>query len=907
MVVGRQAELSALTGLLEEARRSRPGSLLVVGEPGIGKTALLEASRDVAADMGFATATVTGVPGERAVPGAALSLLAARLAYAGAPEDSVAPLWAALRGPVPATAPVDLLLALAGAARDRPLLLVADDVQWWDGTSLHALLFALRRLRHDAVVVLAAGRTEALCDQGLERLPRLTLGPVPVGDAPVLARTVSPDITDGVAVDLWRAVAGNTLAVVETVANLEPDVRSGRTRLPALLPVGGGVTSQWAGETATLPEASLLALAIMAVDTADDPPSLAAAFEVAGVSARDLEPAEAARMVRADGATWRFRHPLVRHAILAAIPATAERAGHAAFAAALDERGVSGQRLARRAGHLAAATVGPDATVAERLAIDGAELARQGSWGAAADVLAHAARLQPDREQGAGLLARAAALTLDDYEDDHAIALADEGLALEPAGPVRGSLLRTKGTAVVRVRDVAEGIRLLQASLDSLAGPERLEAVRSLLYAAHQSPDRCEMAGSLTEVLGEPSTLSLQDRFLVGHNLFALGRSREAMQLMRSGFAQLDPSLEAASGMVTDNIWNAGLSVGFETSGMPLHRICRELCVSEDPARRCDGLLMAALLHFWEGAWDRADAEIGEHREICEALGRVDLTSDALVARQESHRGRPEVFASALARALSVDTSASLTSWVVQTRGSVGDLAVTLGRPAEALQPYRDSFEADHDVQMLPYNGFADHGVALVEALMDLGRRDEAADVLEVLTRRMGTVTNALGEGLVARASAAVADDESADALYCRAEERIEKGVHSFSLAETRLRHARWLRRHRRRGEAADRLRLALTAFETMRCDPWARRCHEELSAVGVDVARHDRYDATACLTVQERRVAEAAAEGLSNQDVARRLFLSPKTVEVHLTHAYRKLDIRGRPELARALDPLSR
>jgi DNA-binding CsgD family transcriptional regulator len=228
-------------------------------------------------------------------------------------------------------------------------------------------------------------------------------------------------------------------------------------------------------------------------------------------------------------------------------------------------------------------------------------------------------------------------------------------------------------------------------------------------------------------------------------------------------------------------------------------------------------------------------------------------------------------------------------------------LALSLGRPDEA-RDLLASEQLGSMVRLVPHTVYSDHLVTLVELLADGGEVEAAAAQRDRLITLLQPSTSTLGEGFIDRACAAVAPDAQADDLFCRAEERIGGGVHVFELAMTRLRHARWLRRRRRRGEAAARLQRARSVFLDLGCATWAQTCADELAAVGAGVARRDRYDVSGSLTAQERRVAEAVAEGITNDDVARRLFLSPRTVEVHLTHVYRKLGVRGRSELVRMM-----
>lgn len=893
VIVGRSDERAALWALLDGAAAGRAGSLLVVGEAGIGKTVLLGAAAEEAARRGFVLVVAPGVPGEKDVPGAALSLLGARLEKAGVPSDVVDQVRSASGQ---ASAASSLLHAVAVAAEARPLLLVADDVHWWDELSLAALLFAVRRFAVDQVAVLVAGRPQVLDNRGLAALPHLEVGPLPRGLAGALARSVAPDTAEAVARRLWSALGGNTLAVVETAARLSDDERVGRVQSRDELPVGPGVVERWAGQVDALPARSQLALAVLAVVTTDE--ALMDALSAAGVLVDDLLPAEADGLVVVTELRWRFRHPLVRHAVVAAEPPATMRLAHAAAARALVGASTSPQQVLRRVRHRASAALAPDRDLASEIRADARLLEDMGARQAAAHAFELAAAADPDVASAAGCLARASSLALDDFDDDDAIRLGRAGLALEPPPPVRGSLLRVTGVAVARVEDVVEGSRLLTESLGLLAGEERRDAVRDLLFSLDLASERGARAPALVAQLGPVSHLTPLDRLLVAHTDAHVHPGIDARHELLAGLVGITDDEAVASGRAVETVANAAFDVGLEASGPMLHRIVARLSASEDPRRRLDGLGIDLLLSFWEGRWDDLTDTVEETRELSDALGRIDLYSDALLMQVMSRRARPDEFAECHHRAREIMTNAGMDFWLRTFPGERALLALALGRGDEAVDPLVDELTVMGE-RIGAHTVSADHVLALVECLADAGRRDEASDAGSRLRELIGPAPCALGEGFLARAEAVVSPDDRVHELLCRAEERIETGVHVFELAMTRLRHARWLRRHRRRREAADRLALALDVFDRLGCTTWADECRSELRAVGVDVVRHDRYDARALLTAQERRVADAVAAGSTNDEVGRRLFLSPRTVEVHLTHVYRKLGIRSRTELA--------
>ncbi len=893
MIVGRSEERGALWALLDAAGSGQAGSLLVVGEAGIGKTVLLGAAAEEASRREFAVIEVTGVPDEKDIPGAALSLLAARLEEIGVADDAVDPVRAASS---PGASTSMLLRALTAAAESRPLLLLADDVHWWDDLSMNALMFAVRRFAVDPVAVLAAGRLEALGNRGLAALPRLEVGPLPRELAGALARSVATDTAESVARSLWSSLGGNTLAVVETAVRLTDEERSGRARARDELPVGPGVVERWAGQVHALPPRTQLALDVLAVVTADE--TLGDALSAADVVIDDLLPAEADGLVVATGLRWRFRHPLVRHAVVAAASPATMRLAHAAAARALVGTLTTPQQVLRRVRHRAAAALIPDPVLARELVAEAQLLSEMGARRAASAAFELAASSSPDPASAAECLARASSLALDDFDDDDALRLGRAGLALDPPAHVRGSLLRVTGLALARIESVVEGCRLLNESLDLLEGDDRRRALCDLLFSLDLGLERAARAPGIIADLAPVARLSSLDQLLVAHTETHVHPGLDARRLLLDALDRMTDETIVESGRAVETVTNAAMDVGFEVSGALLHRTIATLTASEDPRRRLDGVGVDLLLSFWEGRWeDLADA-IDETRELSDALGRVDLYGDAMHVQLLGRRAQADDFVVCHDRARELMTEAGMDSWVRALPGEQAMLALALGRDDDALDLLRGEFQA-LDERIGAHTIYADHIVSLTECLADGGRFDEARVIGSRLRELIGPAPCALGEGFLARAEAAVASDDEVHELLCRAEERTETGVHVFELAMTRLRHARWLRRHRRRREATDRLVPALETFDRLGCTTWAEQCRSELRAVGVDVVRHDRYDARALLTAQERRVADAAAAGLTNDEAGRRLFLSPRTVEVHLTHVYRKLGVRGRTELA--------
>lgn len=621
MVVGRTEELRALTDLVDGAVAGRAGALVVVGEAGVGKTALLDEVAGAARTRGIRTVEVVGVPAEKGIPGAALAVLATRLLGAGSPPEVVAPLTRG-GGPAP-TALLAVLPRLEGAT-----LLVADDLHCWDVPSKVALVFAARRLACDPVAVVGAGRPELLEDRGIASLPRLTVGPLPMGRAGELARTVASGTADDVAQGVWRAAGGNTLALLESVIRLDADERAGRTRLPDDLRVGPGVVDGWAADVQLLPAATRRALVVLAVTGEEDP--VDAALAESGSSRADLEPAERAGLVVVQGAQPRFGHPLARVAVLAQASAREVGDAHRAALVAVSGLAPTARRVHRRACHRAAAAFAPDAALTESLREDAVVLEGLGAKRSAADVLELAAATEADAEVAAQMLCRASALALDDFDDGGAARIALVGLEREPGPTTRGRLRRTAGLATARVSDAPLGCRLLRESLDLLVGDERREAVRDLIFAHDLTAERQAEIPGLAAELGPLDELAPLDRLLVAHAYDHVVGDVDTRPDLQSAFATLTVEEATATGWATEAVVNAGLDVGLDVSGPVLREVVAALAASGGPRRRLEGLGIDLLVSFWEGRWDELERQLDETVELSLALGRADLYSDAM-------------------------------------------------------------------------------------------------------------------------------------------------------------------------------------------------------------------------------------------------------------------------------------
>ncbi|MEZ5117191.1 MAG: LuxR family transcriptional regulator [Candidatus Nanopelagicales bacterium] len=904
-LVGRDVERARIGDLLATACAGSAGHLLLVGDPGIGKTALLQDATARAEALGARSVRITSTEPERDIPGAGLSLLAAALADAQRHLDPrpAAVLRETYRGVVSPAAAGAVLELLSTAAEPAPLLVALDDLHWCDRDSLRVVTFAVRRLAHEPVAVLLAGRHEVLLDPALAGLARLDVGPLDLADAVLLARSAHPALEPAVADRLAHTLSGNPLALLETIRRLEPAALHGPGSLPDPLPVGPAVADRWASEVPGLPRATRVALAVLAIDDSGSPSALARAWGAVGAEPADLVPAEQAGLVRLSGSRWQFRHPLARHACAVALPPATLRAAHSALADALggtaeDPSGATGpERTLRRLWHRVAAAPGPDPALAAEVRSSAHALAQSGASSSASLLLERAADLVPSPHDRADLLAEAAAQALLDEDDERAIVLAERGLELGPDAVTRGRLLRARGVAAGRTRTIAEGRADLSEALDLLPQEERAHALLDLLFTTDNAADAHDALARVLDQMQDPDRYDPFGRLTITHAAFRLGRL-EGGDVSRAWHA-VDPTTGPLDGVRTETYFNAGMDVGLDVAAEGWGRLGARLRTSGSPQLRLEATSMDFVLDFYQGRWDEALDDVEESTALTLAIGRADLYGDSMRAPVLARRDDGEAFERAMAAAEIACGEAGMSFWLEAFPGERGFQLLTRGQAAEAAPLLERSALAAKGT-ITAHTVYADHVLAWVETLVDLGRDDEAREALEWLDARLGGTQATLGRGLRTRAHAALAGPTEVEALYLSAIEDISRGPHVFEAARTRLRYATWLRRRRRKAPAAQQAAAALATFESLGCGQWADRCRAELAAAGVDQVRGGRHDARRDLTAQERRVAAAVAEGLSNREIGQRLFLSPRTVEVHLGHVYRKLGLRGRSALVR-------
>ncbi|HEX8120575.1 MAG TPA: AAA family ATPase [Solirubrobacteraceae bacterium] len=921
MLIGREAECERLESLIAAARDGSGGALLLHGDAGIGKTALLGFARERAEAEGLRLLGARGLETESDLPYTGLyDLLAPLLERSAAgPADAMAVLrerlpsaqanalgQALALGPegTPArfAVPAAVLGLLASAAEEGPLLCVVDDVQWVDAPSVEALAFAARRLRGDGIAILFAQRERAGRALDPAGFDALRVAPLDDAAAGSLLRGVHGQALAGtVAAELVQASGGNPLALVELSRALAPEQLAGRAPLPPVLPEALTVEAAFEAELADLPDETRRALAVTAAaDAGEDAAVLGRALALSGIPPWVLDPAESANVIQVRGTRIDFRHPLMRAAAYHAAKPPERRAAHRALADAHAEG------APQRAWHLAAAAVGTDEEAAAVLEQAAADARTRGGFASAARAETRAAELSVEGAETARHLLAAARDFVAAGDPEQAAARAEQGLELAGDAATRADLAWVLGHVWLRLGRAEDAVALLRDAAAEIEATDRGRASMLLLEATvAQLPvgdaDAVVAAGERARAVGEGNPLveSLAD-VIVGQSLIAGGRCAEGARILATTepfLRSLDPvhvpsdiSAIAANGF----LWVDRLDVA-EALLAPVIESARDLGAL---ARLAYPLNVQSVLEFRRGGWVEAVAHAEESLRAGVDTGQDALGAlgSAFAAQLYAHRGLRRESIETATEAVALCERTRSHGFVTFAHFALGTAHLVAGDPEAAAAALERAREWAQRLGTFGA-GWAGWQPELVEAYVALGRTDDARrELARLLADNPGEQPPTV-RVLLDRSRALVEEDDAA------LEAALDHPTPSpFERARTELMLGERLRRRRDdRLEARRRLRSALDTFERLGAGPWATRAREELRASGV-VSTSGELAVVDVLTPHELQVALVVARGATNKEAAAQLFLSPKTVEHHLGAVYRKLDIRSRTDLARLL-----
>ena len=891
-----------LDRLIDRVRGGESRALVLRGEPGVGKTALLDYLVEQA--CGCRVVRAAGVQSEMELAFAGLHQLLAplldRVELLPAPQcGALTTAFGLSSGSAPDRFFVALavLSLLSEVAEQQPPICVVDDVQWLDRASAQALGFVARRLEAESVGLVFAVRGSS---DELAGLPELVVEGLSEGDAhALLGSALTGPLDEQVRDRIVGEARGNPLALLELPRSMTPAELAGGFALPGAVALEGRIEESFQRRLDALPPNTRRLMQIAAADPVGEPPLLWRAAQRLAIETDDVTPGVEAGLIEF-GATVRFRHPLVRSAVYRSASLQERQDVHRALAEATDRE----LDPDRRAWHLAQATPGTDEEVAAELERSAGRARARGGLAAAAAFLERAVGLTPDPARRA-LRALAAA------QAKHLAGAPDVGLRLlaaAEAGPLdelgraRVELLRAQITFASSRCSDAPSLLLRAAkrlqSLDlGLARTTYLDALSAAIFVG-----RLAGGAGVVEV-AKAALVAPQPHPPCPSDLLLDGLATR----FRDGYAAGAPMLKQALGAPSRNLsseealrwmWLAAFAAAdlwddqmWEVLATRNVQLARETGVlTELPF----ALNHRSGAHAFAGELATAASLIGEARAVNEAIGSHFPPYGALL--RAAWRGR-EAEATRLIEATRNEVLArgeayglSLAAWASAV------LYNGLGRYEDALAAAERASEHPEDLAI------SNWGVAeLIEAAFRSGNAERAADALERLTEMTRASGTDWALGIEARSRALLSNDDAADALYREAIEHLARTRIRVELARAHLLYGEWLRRERRRTDAREQLRTAHDMLDKMGLEAFAERARRELAATG-ETARKRTVETRDELTAQEAQIARLARDGLSNPEIGARLFISPGTVKYHLHKIFIKLDIHSRIELDHVL-----
>lgn len=904
---GRERELGELGALVGRARTGRSGALVVSGEAGVGKTALLE----VVAARAAANVTV-----ERMVA----SESEMELAYAGLQQLCGPRMHAVGQLPAPqrealeaafglrhASAPSPFLVGLAvlglltEVAADRALLCIVDDAQWLDEASAQAVAFVARRLGAEGIAIVLVMRTVG---EQFAQLPRLVVEGLGDDDARELLRLSVPGALDRrVREQLIAEARGNPMALRELPRGLSPAEIAGGFALTEAMPLESRIERSLLAQLEPLPEAARLLLVLAAADPTGDPELLWRAGAALGLGPECLDAVQEAGALVV-GTRVGFRHPLVRSAVYRAASPEDRRAAHAALAEATD-----GDRDPdRRAWHRASATLLPDEEVAADLERSAARARTRGGAAAAGAFLERAAELSPKPIRRAQRLIAAAEAKHDAGAPEAALRLLDTAHD-QPLTALQEALVtRLRARAGYALRRDSSGPRLLLAAAQGLealdpvlARDTYIEALAAAVYGGRLSDadEAVRVAQAILEATADDESERARDLILRGQALLVADGQEAAIptlrRALRAFLEDVPDSLELHwmwfASRAAQDLWDAGA--------------LRALADRQVELARAEGMLtvlpialsLLMLAQTVDGELGRAEASCDEIDAIKNVTGsplpeygRMFLAAYRGQA-EETERRAAQVRADAQARGEGYGVSAANFAQAILYNG--------LGRYGEAVEAAR---------RELPHTRELNHAMRSLLELVEAAVRTGDGALAEEAFERLASVTRPVGNdwalAVMAMAEAQLRAGDEAAALYQDALERFERLGIPIMIGRCRLLYGEMLRREHRRVDARAQLRTAHEILARCGLGGFAERAARELRTTG-ETLRMRTPESLDALTDQELNVARLAREGLTNRDIGSRLFISARTAEYHLRKVFVKLGISSRSELKAALADL--
>ncbi len=903
-LLGRRSECQILDRILGAARAGHGGTIVICGEPGIGKSTLLDYATNSAAE--FQVLRAVGNQAEKELPFAAAQQLCVptldTLQELPAPHrDALGVAFGYVDGSPPDRLFVGLALLglLSQLASDQPVLCVVDDAQWLDRESAQAFAIAARRLRSEQIAFLFGARTVPNDLDGLPCLPVFGLGQA---DARALLRSALPDPFDEHVVE--RIVAetrGNPLALIELPRGLTPAELAGGFTLPASVPMAGRIEASFQRRIAQLPPSSRRLLLVAAAEPTGDPALVWRAAQHLGVDESAAAEVEADGLLEVSPQVI-FRHPLVRSAVYEAASPADRRDVHRALAGATD----AGIDPDRRAWHLAQAAWHPDDDLATDLEVSADRAQARGGIAAAAAFLERAAELTVDSKHRADRVLAAAEAKRQAGALEAALELAAtaERSALDDQQRAKVEVLRARVSFTSERGGEAPGLFLAAAQHLEIHDPRRareiyLDGITAALFAGKlaSSGNARDVAKAVLAAPHPPGPSRASDLLLQGLALFvaegpvvATTVFQRALKAFRSDTVGTEERLRWSwlAGRSAALIWDYDAWDACTRDQVVAARAAGALTVLPLTLSETAGVqLFAGRLSEAESLFEQADA-------VADATGaRTARYAAVLVAafRGCEREARPLIDAAAK------DFAARGEGMGVNLTG-FADAALYngLARYDEAYVAAENALEDPYELWFWPWVP-----VELIEAASRTGRTAAATAAFERLSESTGASGTAWAAAVEDRCRALLSKGAVAEKLYRSAIDRLLPTALRLDLARTHLLYGEWLRRENRPADAREELRTAHRLFTDFGSESYSERARIELRATG-ERARKGLFDSSERLTPQEARVTQLVAQGGTNAEIAAQMFVSLSTVEYHLHKVFRKLGIRSRTQLAKRI-----
>ena len=905
-LLDRRAERAAIDRVLGSVRDGFSATLVIKGCPGAGKTALLGYAADSALDM--RVCGTTGIQTEIGLEFASLHQLLVpylpRIGELPGPQrQALQVAFGLAEGPPAGLFLVGLaaLTLLALAAEEQPVLCLIDDAQWLDGDSARVLAFVARRLYADRVgMVIAVGGPES--ERMFEQLPSVAVSGLPAEEAGQLLRSVAPAPVDAQVVDrILTDTERIPLALVEVGAEFSADELAGRAVLPEPMPLGRRLEDRFRRHAAGLDPDTLALLLLVAAEGCGNRAVVWRAARQNGIDAEAAAAAaEAAGVIELSAGTVRFRHPLIRSAAYHIASDTDRRRAHQLLSAAADPD----RDPDLRAWHRSAAATGPDEGVAVELERAADRAQARGGYAAKVALLRRSAELSGDGSRRATRQLRLASAELKSGHPETAQDLVDAALpeladprARARAEQLRGDILFVQGRAGEAAQVLAGAARSLVPDYRG-AREAMATALRAAMWAGPAETQELARAAQ-TFLRPDRSEASVADLMLAGYAARYTAGYAAAVEPLRAAIGRLRSE---DLGLLTGLKW---YGMGIVGAGSLWDDSVLAITGRFLDAARSQGALTVmpvalgfrAIADCLTGALAEARDRGAEMREILACGG-----SRRVLGIDNLSEGMALVYTGRLAEAKAAGTAKMQEATAHGARGvaSIGQAIVAMADVSagnydaavdNATAVVRDDLPFLAEL-MLP---------ELIEAACRTGRRAEATSAFGTLSERALAAGTSRALGVRARCEALLSEDGRAEHAYEEAIGHLEHSSAAVELARAHLHYGQWLRRSKRRRDARRELRAAYGMFDQMGAEEFAARAAADLSAAG-ERAQPRIPAATADLTPQEARVAGLAIEGVTNNQIAAQLFISPRTVEYHLRKVFRKLGVSSRSQLARHL-----